>query len=397
MSIVDKLLNKLKGEAIKESPPGFKRVEGDGFTSYVVFDLETTGTSIYYSEPVQISAIKVKNGRVVDQFDTLVKPNKENPPEAMAVNHITNEELKKAPGFNTVYPEFRRFIEDLPLVGYNICGFDLPLLNSRLNISGGAPLNAEYIDVFQSSRCLEGLPNYQLTTVAKALGINPDGAHNALRDCAITNGVLCELRKRGIHLNSGAYQGKRFTFKTKLSDENLAINVLKSILTDIVADKNVSEAEFNELRYWMSENSNLKGSYPFNELAKEIEDILADGVVEKSELNHLEAMIEEWINPVEKSKHVPIESIDGKNIVITGDFQLGDRFEVERFITDRGGIIEERVTRKTEYVVVGALGSDAWAAGNYGSKIKKALENKAKGCNTQIVKEEDFIKELGVK
>ena len=63
---------------------------------------------------------------------------------------------------------------------------------------------------------------------------------------------------------------------------------------------------------------------------------------------------------------------------------------VEGLLTNMGGIPVKSVTKKTDYVIVGSQGSDAWSAGNYGSKIKKALELQEKGIAIQIIKESDL-------
>ncbi|MBO4456949.1 MAG: 3'-5' exonuclease [Butyrivibrio sp.] len=110
----------------------FKNITKQFKNDYVVFDIETTGTSIYYSEPVQISAVKVCNGKMIDKFDTLVKPKRPSSDEAIVVNHITNEMLISAPSFQEVYYKFKQYIENFTLVGYNIRRFDLPLLNTRV-------------------------------------------------------------------------------------------------------------------------------------------------------------------------------------------------------------------------------------------------------------------------
>ncbi|WP_051563143.1 exonuclease domain-containing protein [Butyrivibrio sp. LB2008] len=361
---------------------------------YIFFDIETTGTSIYYSEPVQISAIKVCDGKIVDKFDTLVKPHRPNPDEAIAVNHITNDMLNSAPSFREVYYKFKQYVGNFILVGYNIRGFDLPLLNTRVNLLNGEKISVHYIDLYQHVRGIfPGLKDYKLTTVAQQLGIDTSGAHNALSDCFITYNVFTKIRESGKILEPKIYQGTEFAYKTKLSEESLAINILRKIMNKIVEDKEISNAEFYELQTWIKENSNLKGNYPFNEISNELEKILSDGVIEELELKSLEVLINEWLDPVKNSKHIPITTILNKHFVITGDFEMGDKEVVIKFIESKGGIVDDRVVKKTEYVIVGALGSRLWVAGNYGTKIKKALEYKGKGIDIQIVREKDFIKE----
>ena len=72
---------------------------------------------------------------------------------------------------------------------------------------------------------------------------------------------------------------------------------------------------------------------------------------------------------------------------LTGEFKAGGRSQVEAYFVARGGIASKSVTKKTDYLIVGELGSDMWSSGNYGSKVKKAMELQEKGSSIVIVKE----------
>ena len=193
--------------------------------------------------------------------------------------------------------------------------------------------------------------------------------------------------------NIQTFIGKPFAFPVRLNEQSEAINVLRSIMDEISRDGKIDENEFFELTNWVSVNQSLEGTYPFNEISNQIESILSDGVIESRELIILEKLIEEWLDPVAHSQHDRIESLIDKHVVITGDFTFGGVNDVTDYIVKRGAVLDKSVTRKTELVVVGALGSKSWSTGNYGNKIKKALENKAKGQNIQIVTERDFFRE----
>ena len=94
-------------------------------SQYVVFDLETTGISPKRDEVVEISAIKVREGQVVEEFTTLVNPQRPIPYSASAVNNITDEMVMDAPYFSQVLMDFFEFIGDMVLVGHNIHTFDM--------------------------------------------------------------------------------------------------------------------------------------------------------------------------------------------------------------------------------------------------------------------------------
>ena len=92
---------------------------------YVVFDLETTGLSPVSDGIIEISAVKVENGKVTDSFSTLVNPGRRIPAAATRVNGITDQMVKDAPGLKEALDQFLSFIGDQVLVGHNIHSFDM--------------------------------------------------------------------------------------------------------------------------------------------------------------------------------------------------------------------------------------------------------------------------------
>ncbi|MPN59546.1 hypothetical protein SDC9_207267 [bioreactor metagenome] len=75
---------------------------------------------------------------------------------------------------------------------------------------------------------------------------------------------------------------------------------------------------------------------------------------------------------------------------MSGEFEYGDKTAMQDALSQMGGVPASGVTKKTDFVIVGSKGSDAWCAGNYGTKVKKALEMQEKGMPIQIVKEHDL-------
>ena len=92
---------------------------------YVLYDLETTGISCNYDEVIEISAIRVRNGSVDEEFSSLVNPGRPIPYAASSVNHITDDMVAGSPDFAEVLQEFLDFAGDDLLVGHNINGFDM--------------------------------------------------------------------------------------------------------------------------------------------------------------------------------------------------------------------------------------------------------------------------------
>ena len=157
---------------------------------YVVFDLETTGISRVYDEVVEISAVKVRGGKVVDEFSTLVNPGRHIPSGASQVNGITDQMVAYAPRFVKVLQEFLDFTEGYPLVGHNIASFDMKFIcRDAEKYYGSVPAN-DYIDTLPLARKhLPNLSHHKLTDLASYYGLTTDGAHRALNDCRMNQQV----------------------------------------------------------------------------------------------------------------------------------------------------------------------------------------------------------------
>lgn len=137
-------------------------------TDYVVFDLETTGISCYNDQVVEISAVKVSKGQVVEEFTSLVNPKCPIPYRASMVNGITDEMVKDAPAFDKVLADFLGFIGDHVLVGHNIHTFDMKFIYRDCEKFWGKVPENNYVDTLSLARmCLAELGHYKLTDLSE--------------------------------------------------------------------------------------------------------------------------------------------------------------------------------------------------------------------------------------
>lgn len=169
--------------------PG-KRLE-NYVPDYVVFDLETTGISPNRDEVIEISAVRVMSGQVVDEFNTLVNPKRAIPRGASAVNGITDDMVAEAPPFCDALRDFLDFAGDFVLVGHNIQAFDMKFLyrDSR-KYYGMIPCN-DYVDtLLMARRLLPRLKRHRLVDLAEHFHISAKGAHRALNDCRMNQKVF---------------------------------------------------------------------------------------------------------------------------------------------------------------------------------------------------------------
>lgn len=161
-----------------------KRLSSRYIKDYVVFDLETTGISPQKDAIIEISAIKVRDHHIVDEFTTLVNPDRPIPVGATAVNGITDDMVANAPHITEAIEKFLTFIGDDVLVGHNIHTFDTNFIYDAALQTLGIEVQNEYIDtLFMARKCLSKMRHHKLTDLAKYFGLPTEGAHRALFDC----------------------------------------------------------------------------------------------------------------------------------------------------------------------------------------------------------------------
>lgn len=165
-------------------------------SSYIIIDIETTGLDPSYDEIIEIGTLKIKEGIVVDRFQSLIKPDCNYVDEFITqLTGITNEMLETAPRIKEVLPKFIEFIESDILVGHNV-NFDINFLYDKLEENLGYKLENNFVDLMRLSRKVyPELTNHKLITVAQNLGVNIENNHRALGDCAITYECFSRMSK----------------------------------------------------------------------------------------------------------------------------------------------------------------------------------------------------------
>lgn len=362
---------------------------------YVIFDLETSCLSSKCAEIIDIAAIKISNNEIVDTFNSLIKPENGISESATEVNGITMDTVENAPSASEVLSAFVDFIGNLTLVGHNIASYDLPIVKRCVSELFDIDLKNEYIDtLYVAKKRIDNIPNYRLGTIASYFGIDTDDAHRALPDCIITKLCYEKLLEMPIceDIKSVSSHKRKITF----TEETKALQELQGFLLGITADNILVESEVLSLKSWLDKHSDLSGNYPFDRVFSAIEKALEDDYLSAEELDDLLVLFKDFSSPVESCSCKTINfDFSEKTICLSGDFEYGAKKEIEDIFIKSGAICRSSVSKKTDYVVVGSCGSSNWSCGNYGSKIKKALELQSQGCEIKIIKEEeltDFFK-----
>ena len=100
------------------------------------FDLETTGLDVETARIIEIACIKVHTDRRQERYESLVNPGIKLQPEVIELTGITDEMLVDAPPFNEIMPRILELVSDADFAGYNLAGFDVPILMAECKRNG---------------------------------------------------------------------------------------------------------------------------------------------------------------------------------------------------------------------------------------------------------------------
>lgn len=174
--------------------------------SYVVFDVETTGLSAAYDTIIELAAVKMQNGVVVDRFESFSDPHMPLSAKIKELTGITDEMLQGAPELIDVLTDFKAFIEGSTLVAHN-ARFDMGFLQTGFRKFNLGDITNPVIDTLELARnVVKGLRNYRLNTLCAHYNIELISHHRAVYDAESTGHLLWrmlrELEQKEVHLQS---------------------------------------------------------------------------------------------------------------------------------------------------------------------------------------------------
>ena len=170
--------------------------------SFVVFDIETTGFSSVTNHIIEIGAVKVENGKIVDRFSTYVNPQEPIPYRITKLTTITDADVMDAPTIDQVLPEFFAFCEGCVLVAHN-ASFDIGFIKENARRLG-LPYAYTHVDTLAMARVLlPQLAKFTLDHVAKTVGVSLENHHRAVDDAEATAEIFEKfipmLLEKGAH------------------------------------------------------------------------------------------------------------------------------------------------------------------------------------------------------
>ncbi len=265
--------------------------------TYVIFDIETTGLSNTQDKIIEIGAVKITSGQIVDTYSTFVNPEIPLPDKIIKLTNITDDMLKDSFTIDKILPEFLNFIGDSVLVAHN-ANFDVGFIRTNA-LNNQIKITNTVLDTLELSRTLfPDLSKHKLNVIAEYLGISLENHHRAVDDAKATAEIFIKcieiLKEKGI---------------TNISE----INSLASELIDVKKLKThhaillVKNQKGLRNLYELISKSNIKYFFkrpriPKSELLKHREGIIIGSACEAGEIykaildNKPEEVINELVN-----------------------------------------------------------------------------------------------------
>ncbi|KAA9025842.1 PolC-type DNA polymerase III [Niallia endozanthoxylica] len=212
--------------------------------TYIVFDVETTGLSAVYDTIIELAAVKVRGGEIIDRFESFANPHRPLSATIINLTHITDDMLQDAPEVEAVLKRFHTWAEDAVLVAHN-ASFDMGFLNMGYTKIGLEKASNPVIDTLELGRFLyPEMKNHRLNTLAKKLDVELTQHHRAIYDAEATGYILMKMLKdtaeRGIEYHNqlndnmgqgNAYQRSRPYHCTLLAQNDIGLKNLFKLVS----------------------------------------------------------------------------------------------------------------------------------------------------------------------
>lgn len=371
--------------------------------NYTVFDVETANER--RDSICAIGVIRYENNKIVYEKEILINPETEFNYFNIKVHGITEADVANAPTFPEIWDEIKMYFDRTILVAHNAKSMDLCALYRTLERYDLPMVSNQYICTLELAKSIfkgnDVVQSYRLDVLSNLYDIKLLNHHNALDDAR----ACFEILKKFETLYPAAVVPKTYYYgatekrsscgcgmESMYSNKKKEMQKLQILISEIIEDCDISDAEMSELQAWLGTHNELKGFYPFDKIYEVVEGIMLDGVMDTEEKELLLGILDAFINP--QTQNVKID-FNGKLVCLSGEFHYGSKKQVEESLRAKGAEIAKSVTGKLDVLILGEAGSAAWKYGNYGSKYEKACQLNEKGKKIVIVKEGDVMGKVG--
>ena len=171
------------------------RWETDPNQPYVVVDVETTGATSSYHRVTEIGAVKVQNGKIIDEFQTLINPGRSIPSFITGITGITNAMVADAPKFSDIAEKFYDFLEGSIFVAHNV-NFDYKFIQSEFAKAGIDFVRPLLCTCAGMRKTHPGLKSYGLKNLTQHFEIKLEQHHRALSDARAAAELLLLMNQK---------------------------------------------------------------------------------------------------------------------------------------------------------------------------------------------------------
>lgn len=190
---------------------------------YVVFDIETTGLNPYECELIEIGAVKVRDGEIIERYNQLIKPKSPIPTVISNLTSIDDELVKNEPYFEDIKDDFLAFIDGCVLVAHN-ANFDVGFIKQKF-LKFGIEIKNPFADTMKMARDLvEGVRNYKLDTLTDKLNIRLVSHHRAVDDAEATAHLFINMMT--MLKTSGKIESYSDLYKVSYEDRRTSYRML---------------------------------------------------------------------------------------------------------------------------------------------------------------------------
>lgn len=160
---------------------------------YVVVDVETTGGSAAFHKITEIGAVKIQNGLIIDEFQTLINPERPIPPFITHITGITDEMVADAPKFSEIAEDFLKFTEGAVFVAHN-ANFDYSFIREEYQRIGRTFERPVLCTVTGMRRHFPGIKSYGLKNLTQHFQISLESHHRAMCDARAAAELLLLMK-----------------------------------------------------------------------------------------------------------------------------------------------------------------------------------------------------------
>ncbi|OFP01164.1 PolC-type DNA polymerase III [Staphylococcus sp. HMSC065E08] len=164
--------------------------------TYVVFDVETTGLSNQYDKIIELAAVKVHDGEIIDKFERFSNPHERLSDTIKNLTHISDDMLVDAPEIDDVLTEFKEWVGDAIFVAHN-ASFDMGFIDTGYERAGLGNYTNGVIDTLELSRTINTeFGKHGLNFLAKKYGVELTQHHRAIYDTEATAYIFIKMLKQ---------------------------------------------------------------------------------------------------------------------------------------------------------------------------------------------------------